>query len=251
MSNLDDLALLETAWSHFRQRKTWYSSTVVSAVSWLSRFVMTRMNDLRVDGLSQLQATRERSGRGLLTFSNHVSMFDDPWLICCFGLPEYEEIRWVAADAKNFFSSRLKGAFFSAGKCVPVVRGLGLDQPGFAFLEARLREGDWVHLFPEGGRTRNEDGRMKMPFKPGIGRLIDAAEPVVLPFFHTGMGKVLPLGKSWPRRGNAVDVRFGEPVLMDRERISAITDGSSDERERMRRLTRWTEGALQALELPA
>ena len=247
MSNLDDLALLETAWSHFRQRKTWYSSTAVKMVGWLSRVVMTRMNELRIDGLSQLESVSERAGRGLLTFSNHVSMFDDPWLISCFGLPEYEKIRWIAADAKNFFSGRFVGALFSAGKCVPVVRGLGLDQPGFAFLEARLREGDWVHLFPEGGRTRHEDGRMKMPFKPGIGRLIDVAEPIVLPFFHSGMGKVLPVGRSLPRSGNAVDVRFGESVVMDRARIDAITDGSTDDRERIRRLTRWTEGALTAL----
>ena len=50
-------------------------------------------------------------------------------------------------------------------------RGAGLAQPGMAAAEARLAAGDWVHVFPEG--TRSRDGRMG-PARRGVGRLVAA-----------------------------------------------------------------------------
>jgi monolysocardiolipin acyltransferase len=75
----------------------------------------------------------------------------------------------------------------------------------------RLREGQWVHIFPEGGRTRDPQGLMTPAFKPGIGRLMAEAQPLVLPFYHHGMQGVLPVGALRPRRGKTVRVLFGEP----------------------------------------
>jgi len=78
---------------------------------------------------------------------------------------DYDEVRWGAADALNFFGDALRGVLFSAGRCVPVVRGWGESQPGVVFLRDRLRDGDWVHLFPEGGRTREAGVRLRRPSK--------------------------------------------------------------------------------------
>ena len=46
-----------------------------------------------------------------------------------------------------------------------------MDQPGMRAAEARLNAGDWVHVFPEG--TRSRDGKMG-PIRRGIGHLVAA-----------------------------------------------------------------------------
>lgn len=190
----------------------WYHPAMAAVVIRLSRFIMTRLNRLEVEGGERFESLKGRNGRGLLTFSNHVSLFDDPLLVCNFGLPRYRDVRWVAADALNFFGSPWKAWLFTAGKSVPIVRGAGLEQPGLRFLRERLREGEWVHIFPEGGRTRDPAGLMAGSFKSGIGLLMEETRPLALPFYHHGMHEVLPVGARLPRRGNVVRVVFGKPI---------------------------------------
>ncbi len=36
--------------------------------------------------------------------------------------------------------------------------------------------------------------------------------PIVLPFFHSGMGDVMPRGAAFPRVGKKVHVNVGEPI---------------------------------------
>ncbi len=105
---------------------------------------------------------------------------------------------------------------------VPIVRGAGLDQPGFHFLLDRLREGQWVHIFTEGGRTRHPLALMSHPFKSGIGRLIVETQPIAIPFYHYGMHKVLPVGSKVPRRGKAVRLVFGDAIDCDERYLQGI-----------------------------
>jgi monolysocardiolipin acyltransferase len=166
--------------------------------------------------------------QGLLTFANHLSLFDDPLLTACLSDPDWPHVRWIAADALNFFGNPLLAAVFNAGKCVPLVRGAGVNQPGMAFLTERLTRGDWVHIFPEGGRSRDPAGQLRLPLKTGLATLIKASQPVVLPFYHRGMQHVLPIGSALPRTGQRVTLRFGEVEdssagLADRS-VKDITD---------------------------
>ncbi len=191
---------------------TWFNRCLTSIVVSLSRFIMRGMNSLEIEGGDAFQALLSRGERGLLTFSNHVSLFDDPLLLCNLRLPRYPQIRWVASDAINFFGSPWKAFIFNAGKCVPIVRRAGLEQPGLDFLRDRLNEGGWVHIFPEGGRTRDPNALLSHPFKTGIGRLMAETRPIGLPFYHYGMHQVLPLGSKLPRLGKKVRLVFGEPI---------------------------------------
>ena len=186
--------------------------SLAALVIGLSRTIMRRMNSLTIEGAERFESQLERGDRGLLTFSNHVSLFDDPLLLSNLRLPPYRRLRWVASDALNFFGSPWKSFIFNAGKCVPIVRGRGFDQPGFDFLVARLREGEWVHIFPEGGRTRDPGAMLSGPFKAGIGRLIVESEPFLLPFYHHGMREVLPVGSRLPRLRKRVRMVFGQEV---------------------------------------
>lgn len=175
-----------------------------------SRLWMQRLNTLAIEDEDRFLAARI-PGRGLLTFSNHVSLFDDPLVTSCiFPSAEWSRVRWVAADALNFFGTPLRAAVFNAGKCVPVVRGAGVDQLGMKFLAKRLKAGDWVHIFPEGGRSRDLHAGLRTPLKTGLAELVRASRPIVLPFYHHGMDDVLPIGGRFPRPGKTVSVLFGE-----------------------------------------
>ena len=198
---------------------------------------MQWLNTLTMENYSAFSAARKQD-TGLLTFSNHVSLFDDPLLTSCMSRTEWPRIRWIAADALNFFGTPLLAAVFNAGKCVPIVRGAGVDQPGMHFLAERLQHGEWVHIFPEGGRTRDVDGRIQTPLKTGMAELVRASKPVVLPFHHHGMREVLPIGGRFPRFGKTVTVRFGEAL-----------DSRGDLAERsIAEITEWATHQLLALQ---
>lgn len=244
-STLD--ARARAAISRFRPADGALSSAVIRFSAAVGRWIMTRRNRTVIEGIDRFLAAQSRGGRGLLTFSNHVSLLDDPLLIACLPLGAPDTVRWVAADAFNFFGGPLRGAFFGAGRCVPIVRGAGEDQPGFAFLRDRLLAGEWVHIFPEGGRTRDEGARMRRAFKSGIGRLLDETRPLALPFYHEGMQRVLPIGARLPARGQLVRLRFGEIVDCDAAFVDA-TSGEHRGRARWESLAGWAHGVLRRLE---
>ena len=198
--------------ARWRPAQRWYHPAIAGVVVGTSRFIMTRMNKLEVQGRERLDLALAREGRGLLTTSNHVSLFDDPMLTSNFVRGPYKSYRWVSADALNFFGSAPKAWLFTAGKSVPIVRGQGLEQPGMHFLRDRLLAGDWVHVFGEGGRTRDKEARLAETLKPGLGWLVAEARPLVLPFYHAGMQNVLPVGAVRPRRGHTVRLLFGETI---------------------------------------
>lgn len=239
--------------ARWRPRSTWTNRRLAWLVIRLSQRVMTRWNRLAVEGLERLQALQERGGRGLLTYSNHVSRLDDPLLVSNFGLADlpYDRMRWVAADALKLFSTPVSALIFSAGKCVPTVRGGGLDQPGLQFLGERLRQGGWVHIFPEGGANRDPRPRLRHPFKAGIGRLIDESHPITLPFFHLGMELVAPHGRG-PQRGHRVQVIFGQPTDCHPAFVDGFDHGAvTERRELWDAISDWSHGVLAELELRA
>lgn len=202
----------------------------------LCRVLIEGLNHLDMEGREHFDAARA-TGRPLLTLSNHVSLFDDPWLVASFMGHNWKQARWCATDALNFFDTPLKARFFGFGKGVPIVRGAGLDQPGMDFLRERLRAGDWVHVFPEGGRSR-EPEHLRTPLKTGFAHLIKATRPLVVLFHHKGMEKVLPIGAKLPHIRQHLSVRFSE--------VTDSADGLAD--LSIEEITAWAERELLALE---
>jgi monolysocardiolipin acyltransferase len=233
---------------HWTTHPHWYKRLLCNLVVHASRLVMRGMNQVEFANPEEWNTLTQSRSKGLLSFSNHVSYFDDPLLISNLGTTAYDEIRWIAADHANFFSTALKGFIFSAGKCVPIIRGGGLEQPGFDFLLQRLALNDWVHIFPEGGRTRENAGKLKTPFKLGIGRLLAEAKPIAIPFYHYGMHEILPVGSTIPRTGKKVTVQFAASTNIDDQWLSDNypTQHNAD---RWQALTDWSYLQLAALEI--
>ena len=235
MDTPPDPTRVRAALGRFRPQRSIRRRMLAPVVVSLCRVLIEGLNKLETHNKAAFTAAHD-AGRPLITFSNHVSLFDDPWLVATFSGFDWDRARWCATDAINFFDHPLAARFFSAGKGVPIVRGAGLDQLGMHFLEDRLNDGDWVHIFPEGGRSR--DPRQLRPLKSGMGHLIERTRPLLVPFHHRGMENILPIGTVVPRIGQRVQLRFGD--------VTDSNDGLADQGREA--ITAWAERQLLDLQ---
>ncbi|XP_031473329.1 uncharacterized protein LOC116245873 [Nymphaea colorata] len=183
---------------------------------------MHGFNHIRVYGAEKLhQALLQRpKGKPLLTVSNHVASIDDPFIIASLLPPnvlfDAESLRWTLCATDRCFSNPLMSAFFQCVKVLPVSRGDGVYQKGMDMALSKLNRGGWVHIFPEGTRSRDGGITLGQP-KRGVGRLVMDADdiPLVVPFIHSGMQEVMPIGSSFPKVGKQVTVVIGDPIRFD------------------------------------
>jgi 1-acyl-sn-glycerol-3-phosphate acyltransferase len=228
----------------------------------------------------------QRTGRGLITVSNHVSLFDDPLvLLALLGIrapSEDTKVWYSTACADNFnpkgrsIGARITRYFSEVSNIVFLSRaykrgdsdaegedpvqavldrcderleamverraaerglsredyiqlfltpwGKGLDpsrvrtfnQSGLLESCVRVDAGDWVHFFPEGGRSRDIHLRGA---RPGVGKVIYHAEDVrVLPMCFYGTQDIMPVGAKLPKPGKKVYVKVGDPIDASRLR---------------------------------
>jgi 1-acyl-sn-glycerol-3-phosphate acyltransferase len=161
---------------------------------------------------------RRKSNQAIITVANHRSLLDDP-LVMCNLLPWHVAIqpkylRWAACSQEYCFTlPSLITAFFGAGKTLGVWRGGGVNQRQWLDYARHVFNGDWCHVFPEAGIWQNADGTLggrgafqnpenntknitrddSGKLKWGIGKLIAHAPvtPIVVPFYHIGMERML------------------------------------------------------------
>eukprot|EP00899_Mesostigma_viride_P018818 jgi/Mesvir1/26938/Mv20659-RA.1 len=219
-------------------------TVTIALVASLCRLFMNRLNNTHVVGLDKIHDAilRRQPGQALITVSNHVASMDDPLVTAALLPPEAltdaRHVRWTLCATDRCFTNKMFASFFRAGKVLPVERGAGLEQDGMRWAIGRLRQGDWVHIFPEGQRSRN-GGEQLSAMRRGVGRLVSDLDtpPLIIPFVHAGMHAIIPVGSSIPSAGNKVSVLIGEPVdvsdllslykdrqMRPRELFAAVTD---------------------------
>ncbi|CEF68711.1 Tafazzin [Strongyloides ratti] len=188
---------------------------VTTAVFSLSKLLFIRdINKLQVFGKEKFLKCLEDKSKPLITMSNHRCNIDDPLMWSFLTFPEYfrnaARFRFILAASNICFTNPLYTKFFSAGRCVPCVRGEGVFQKGVDFSIDKLNEKEWIHIFPE-GKVETRPIRIKW----GIGRMVDECKepPTIIPIWINGMDKVWPSTKPfYPRFGKTVKVIIGDPI---------------------------------------
>lgn len=183
---------------------------------------MHSFNQTEVYGVEKLtNAVLHRpQGQALITVSNHVASMDDPLVLAAMLPPRVllhaNFLRWTLCATDRCFTNAATSAFFRCVKVLPLARGSGVYQKGIDLAVEKLKEGDWVHIFPEGSRSR-DGGKTVGGAKRGIGRLVlDAGKiPLVVPFVHSGMQEVMPIGSKFPSIKKKVIVLVGNPIKVD------------------------------------
>ncbi|XP_012089006.1 tafazzin [Jatropha curcas] len=211
-------------------------SVAVPLIGNMCHIFMNGLNRVQVYGLEKLHEglLHRPKNKPLLTVSNHVASVDDPFVIASLLPPrvllDAHNLRWTLCASDRCFRNPVTSAFFRSVKVLPVSRGDGIYQKGMDLAIAKLNSGGWVHIFPEGSRSR-DGGKTMGSSKRGVGRLVLDADtvPMVIPFVHTGMQEIMPIGANFPRIGKTVTVLVGDPIhfddLLNAEGIEDISRG--------------------------
>jgi len=176
-------------------------------VSWIKR-----LNHLTMIGQENVP---QRTNT--LFVSNHRS-FLDPFLVG-FAARGYAGI-WrydlspfspIAADVVT--TPFRKFLIYRMLRCIPVQRGHFNPQTHKLMVEA-VRDNTMI-LFPEGGITPN--GKLKPKGRAGVGALIRESGCTVVPVYHNGLERILPVWASRFYWGQDVYCKVGKPVDVSAE----------------------------------
>ncbi|QXC61744.1 1-acyl-sn-glycerol-3-phosphate acyltransferase [Aquihabitans sp. G128] len=161
--------------------------------------------------------------------ANHHSHIDAGLLIT--SLPEpYRHQVFAAAAADYFFDTRLKAtASALVLNAIPIERSK-VTRTSADQARELIDQGWSMVIFPEGGRSPDGWGH---PFRGGAAYLALKCDIPVVPVHLAGTGRILPKGKSTPKRSRTV-VTFGKPLV-------------AHEGERSTALSRRIEAAVAAL----
>ena len=188
-----------------------------------SSFMLFRvLNRMRVFGLQNIPEGHEN----VLYCINHCSLLDNFAFEVAAYVPKVifkrQYIPVSLADRKNFFgdpsSRRLKDRvltvlgrhFFRHLKAYPVDRQRA--DMGQVERWRELLKDNIVIVFPEGTRTRN--GKVGKG-KPGVGKLVYEARPIVVPVYMSGTAEILGVGMRVPAVFRTVKVYIGQPLDLD------------------------------------
>ncbi|XP_065339690.1 tafazzin [Cloeon dipterum] len=198
-----------------------FSTLTLSSVGLISKVLIGALNTRKIFNKDKLIAALEGRPKNvpLITVSNHHSCVDDPglWGAMLKGwrhLCDRKVMRWSLAAHDICFTNKIHSYFFMMGKCIPVVRGAGVEQEALKFCSEKLCEGQWVHVFPEGLVNMTQE---PMRIKWGVGKLVwdSPIEPIVIPLWHVGMEKILPNTPPYrPRTGQKVTINVGDPIQL-------------------------------------
>eukprot|EP00256_Glycine_max_P024771 XP_003547876.1 N-acylphosphatidylethanolamine synthase isoform X3 [Glycine max] len=198
---------------------------VIAAVGAFAKTVSSLLNTAAVhnaDTLLRLVRSRPNCVP-LINVSNHMSTLDDPVMWGFKGFPIFDTklARWVLAAEDICFKNALYSYIFRVGKCIPITRGGGIYQEHMIEALERLKDGEWLHTFPE-GKVYQEDVPIRR-LKWGTASLIVRAPitPIVLPIVHHGFHEVMPEKYMFGRRppvplwNKKIDIIIGDPIEFD------------------------------------
>lgn len=180
----------------------------------------------QIHGFERIE--RLTAPRGVILVANHLSFFD-MYIASALLVTRTELMQQLCFPVrKNYHYDSPTGPLLNIGMSAgamwpPVFREaerrtlnhVGLQQ----MAEFLNRRGAAIGIHPEGTRNRGRDPYASLPFKPGLGRLVQVCDPevVILPYFIIGLGNnfAWEVGRRFRpegRRGPTIRVRFAEPI---------------------------------------
>ena len=144
---------------------------------------------------------------GAIICSNHVSFFDFTYL-GLGALPRHRLVRFMAKS--SVFDHWFAGRFMRAMQHIPVDRKAGAA--AFEAAVRALKDGEVVGVFPEA--TISTSFTVK-DLKAGAARMASQSGAPIIPAAVWGGHRVATKGHVKLRRGVAVTVILGEPIVAD------------------------------------
>ncbi|MEW6675482.1 MAG: lysophospholipid acyltransferase family protein [Nitrospirota bacterium] len=141
---------------------------------------------------------------GVIVAANHVSYLDPPVI----GAALKRRATYMAKQ--ELFKIPLLGIFIKSFS-FPVNR----DRPQPSTIKeavSRLKEGELIVIFPEGGRS--VDGSL-LDAKRGVGIIVAISRMPVVPALIEGTEKALPAGRKFLRPAK-IKVIFGNPITIEK-----------------------------------
>jgi 1-acyl-sn-glycerol-3-phosphate acyltransferase len=140
----------------------------------------------------------------VLVVSNHQSYLDPPLV----GAGCRRRMNYVAR--KTLFGNPLFRWLIHSLDAIPLDTE-GSSVGGIKETLRRLKRGEMVLIFPEGGRCW--DGEVG-PFQPGFTTLAVRGRAAILPVAIEGAFDAWPRTRKWPRPG-IIHVHYGPPITAD------------------------------------
>ena len=209
--------------------------TFVRAATREDRGATTKDDEEEEEDANEKKKKKKKKRTGLITVANHHSTFDDPGVLAYmtplkFFLTEmfHKNNRWTLCTAEVATTNKFVESFILSGKGIPIYRGGGIEQPCMNVMAELVAAGRWLQIFPEGKINKEPRGQTPLDqrLKWGLGKILcdieemGGAQPMILPFWHSGMDEVKPYEgcKTIFRWGKRVHVTVGEPIDMKRFR---------------------------------
>lgn len=180
----------------------------------VNRVVIRGLFRLRVSGADRLPLDRP-----FVLTPNHTSFLDVFALAAALPAPVLVNTYW-AGTVDYLFNSGLRRAFSRLAHVFPIDPA---QSPVSSFLMGSevLKRGRVLVWFPEGRRSL--DGELQS-FMPGIGRLVQEPDWLVVPVHIAGAFEAWPRSRRLPRL-RPLTVYFGEPI----NRNDLVAAGSGDD----------------------
>lgn len=153
-------------------------------------------------GLEVKDAENVPRNGGVIVAANHTSYLDPPVI----GVALKRQATYMARE--GLFKIPLLRTFVAAFS-FPIKRGKPTPSTIKEAVQ-RLRRGELIVMFPEGGRS--QDGTFLDP-KRGVGLIASMSKAVVVPALIRGTEKAFPVGARFIKPAK-IRVIFGRPIMI-------------------------------------
>jgi 1-acyl-sn-glycerol-3-phosphate acyltransferase len=215
-----------------RWKRFWTWCQRIFGAGWIH---LSTYNIMNVYGLENVEAASHE--RPILLVANHRSFFDMYAVsTVLFRKTKWRKQLFFPVRGRFFYQSPLGlfvnlvmgwwsmyPPFFAAGDH-PVPEKREFDKYSFRVLTELCRSGpgNVIGFHPEGTRNKSDDPYSFLKAQPGVGKLIKASNPQVIPVFIAGLCNSLPrqVARNWNCE-EVIRIHFGAPLDLSEQLLKS------------------------------